>query len=377
MPGRSQSAARARLISKWPSEQGVEEFRERVDVPAFRLRPRQVTWEMMRACEWMTSARSATRSVRDKQEFSTAEAFHLIGEVAAMRVPLLALTGGDPLLRPDLFPLVEFAARRSVRTSLTLFPTPLLDAHAVADLKGCGLMRVGFWLHGPTASRHDRHTGRSGSHRRTQEAIGLCNEAGLAVQINTIIARWNFHDIDPMIELLTRLDAVLWNVFCFVPANLAEKEQMLSPEQHEEVFARLYDASKRVHFQIKTTEGQHYQRYLLERQARESRGGLSAADVMTLAPKGVNDGQGFVFINHHGDVYPSRFLPLSAGNLTTESLAEVYSESPLFVSLRDSSKLKGKCGRCAFRKICGGSRARAYAVTGDLFAEEPCCAYQP
>ena len=349
-----------------------------MDFPAFRLRPLQVTWEMTRACEWKTTpARAAARAVRDKQEVSTAEALHLIGEVAAMRVPLLALTGGDPLLRPDLFPLVEFAARRSVRTSLTLLPTPLLDAQAIADLKECGLMRVAFWLHGSSAAHHDCYTGLSGSHHRMMEIIGLCNEAGLAVQINTIIARRNFHDVDPMIELLTRLDAVLWNVFFFVPATLAEREEMLTAQQHEEVFARLYAASKRVHFQIKTTEGQHYQRYILQRRARESRGGLSAAEVMTLTPKGVNDGRGLVFINHHGDVYPSRFLPLSAGNITTQSLADVYGDSSLFVSLRDSSRLKGKCGPCAFRTICGGSRARAYAVTGDLFAEEPCCAYQP
>jgi AdoMet-dependent heme synthase len=375
---RSDSAVRARVMPKRPSAQTAEESRDRLDLPAFRLRPLQVTWEMTRACEWKTApARAAVRSVRDKQEFSTAEAFHLIEEVAAMRVPLLALTGGDPLLRPDLFPLVEFAARHSVRTSLTLLPTPLLDARTIADLKACGLMRVAFWLHGSSAPHHDGYTGLSGSHHRTLEVIGLCNEAGLAVQINTIIARRNFHDVDPMIELLTRLDAVLWNVFFFVPASQSEIEEMLSGEQHEKVFARLYAASKRVHFQIKTTEGQHYQRYALERRARESRGGLSAADVLTLAPQGLNDGKGVVFINHHGDVYPSRFLPLSAGNLTAESLADVYGDSSLFVSLRDSSKLQGRCGRCSFRKACGGSRARAYAVTGDLFAEEPCCTYQP
>src|SRR5208283_2677950 len=163
-----------------------------------------------------------------------------------------------------------------------------LDVQAIADLKACGLMRVGFWLHGSSPAQHDSYTGLSGSHRRTLEVIGLCNEAGLAVQINTIIARRNFHDVDPMIDLLTRLDAVLWNVLFFVPVSLADREEMLSGDQHEEVFAKLYAASKRVHFQIKTTEGQHYQRYVLERQARESRGGLSAADVMTLAPKGVN-----------------------------------------------------------------------------------------
>ena len=151
----------------------------------------------------------------------------------------------------------------------------------------------------------------------------------------------------------------------------------MTAEEHEHVFAKLYAASKRVHFQIKTTEGQHYQRYVLQQRARESRGRLTEADVIPCAPKGVNDGKGFVFINHRGEVYPSRFLPLSGGNITIQPLAEVYCDSPLFVSLRDSSKLKGKCGRCPVRTVCGGSRARAYAMTGDLFAEEPCCAYQP
>src|SRR5271169_2703459 len=176
MPSLSDPTVRARFISEWPSAQTAEGSREREDVPAFRLRPLQVTWEMTRASEWKTTpARAAVRLGRDKQEFSTAEAFHLIGEVAAMRVPLLALTGGDPLLRPDLFPLVEFAARLSVRTSLTLLPTPLLDAQAIADLKACGLMRVAFWLHASSAAHHDSYTGLSGSHHRTLEVIGLCN----------------------------------------------------------------------------------------------------------------------------------------------------------------------------------------------------------
>jgi radical SAM protein with 4Fe4S-binding SPASM domain len=132
-----------------------------------------------------------------------------------------------------------------------------------------------------------------------------------------------------------------------------------------------------VNFQIKTTEGQHYQRYVLQQRVRESRGRLTEADVITRGPRGVNEGKGFVFINHHGEVYPSRFLPLSGGNVTTQPLAEVYCDSALFVSLLDSSRLKGKCGRCNFRTVCGGSRARAHAMTGDLFAAEPCCAYEP
>jgi len=352
-----------------------------LNAAGFQPRPLQVTWEMTQACDWKSSAsRSAARSLRaarDRRQFSTAEAFHLVEQVAAMHVPLLALTGGDPLQRSDLFPVIEFASKRSVRTSLTLLPTPRLDAEAIAEMKACGLMRAAFWMHGSTAALDDAHWTISGSHRKTLDIIGACHEVELPVQINTIMARRNFHDVEPMIELLTRLDVALWNVFFFVPASREHAGEMLTADEHEQIFARLYAATRRVHFQIKTTEGQHYQRYLLQQRARESRGRMTEAEVITCAPKGVNDGKGFVFINHEGEVYPSRFLPLSAGNVTTQTLAEVYCESPLFVSLRDSSKLKDKCGRCPVRNVCGGSRARAYAMTGDLFAQEPCCAYEP
>ena len=348
------------------------------NTPGLQRRPLQVTWEMTHACQWKSPpARASVRSVRERDTFSTAEAFHLVEDVASMKVPLLALTGGDPLLRPDLFPVIEFAARRSIRTSLTLLSTPLVNAEAIADMKASGLMRVAFWLHGSTAALDDAYWRVAGCHRRTLDVIGSCHEVQLPVQINTIVARRNFHDIDPMIELLTRLDVDLWNVFFFVPPSREDPGELLNADEHEQVFAKLYAASRVVHFQIKTTEGQHYQRYLLQQRARESRGRMSETDVMTLSPRRVNEGKGFVFINHRGEVYPSRFLPLSAGNVTTQSLADVYSDAPLFVSLRDSSRLKGKCGRCKFRTVCGGSRARAYALTGDLLAADPCCAYQP
>ncbi len=342
----------------------------------FRSRPLQVTWEMTNSSGWKP-IRARARGARDLQQFSTAEAFHLIEEVADMHVPLLALTGGDPLLRPDLLPVIEFASERSVRTSVTLLPTVRLEAGIIADLKACGLIRVAFWLHGSTPGLNDPYWGMPGLHRRTLEIIGACHEVQLPVQVNTIVSRRNFQDVDPMIELLARLDVALWNVFFFVPPTREEAGEMLSADQHEQVFARLFNASRRVDFQIKTTEGQHYQRYLLQQRVRESHGRLTEATAVPHAARGVNDGRGFVFINYRGEVYPSRFLPLSGGNITTQSLAEVYCESPLFVSLRDVSKLKGKCGRCPVRTVCGGSRARAYAMTGDLFAADPCCAYEP
>jgi AdoMet-dependent heme synthase len=347
-------------------------------VSAFQTRPVQVTWEMTRICEWKAApVRAAARIAREPRQFSTAEAFHLIEQVQKMHVPLLTLTGGDPLLRPDLFPIIEFASQRSVRTSLTLLPTPMLENSVLTDLKACGLMRVGLWLHGSTATLHDDFWGIAGSHRRTTEIIGRCHEVQLPVQINTIIARRNLHDLEPMVDFLTHLDIALWNVIFFVPSGPEQAPEMLDAEAHERTFAKLYEASQRVHFQIKTTEAQHYQRYLLQHRAGNSRKRLTEADVITCAPRGLNDGKGFVFINHQGEAYPSRYLPLSGGNVTHQSLSQLFSDSQLFVSLRDSSNLKGKCGRCPARNVCGGSRARAYAMTGDLFAADPCCAYEP
>ena len=345
--------------------------------PGFKLRPLQVTWEMTRSCEFKPAPRSSPRSPRCREAYSTAEAFHLIEQVAGMHVPLLALTGGDPLRRADLYPIVEFASRRSVRTSLTLLPTPLLTAEVITNLKACGLMRVGFWLHAAAPALHDSFWNLPGLHRRTQEIIGFCHEVQLPVQVNTMIQRRNVHEVEPLIELLTRLDVALWNVFFFVPSSREQSKDMISAEEHEETFARLYAASRRVHFQIKTTEGQHYQRFLLQQRARQSRGRITEAEAITCAPQGVNDGKGFVFVDCKGDVYPSRYLPLSAGNLTEHSLSDLYCDSDLFSSLRDSSRLRGKCGRCPARNVCGGSRARALAVTGDLFGSDPACAYEP
>jgi AdoMet-dependent heme synthase len=344
----------------------------------FKLRPLQVTWEITRGLDWKAKPnRNLARVQRDPKELPTAEAFHFIDEIAAMHVPLLIITGGDPLSRIDLMPIVQYASKRSVRSSLTVVPTPLLTRDVIKELKECGLMRMGFWLHGSTPALHDAYWGIRGSHRQTLDAIGWCHDEKLAVQVNTVVSRRNLHDIEPMIELVTRLDAFLWSVFFFVPPGPEQAEELPSAEEHEQVFAKLYNAAKDVRFQIKTTEGQHYQRFLLQQRARESRGRLTEEDVITCAPRGLNDGREFAFVNYAGDVYPSRFLPLAAGNVTDEPLSKIYCESELFASLRDSSKLQGKCGRCAMRNVCGGSRARAYAMTGDLFAEDPACAYLP
>ena len=213
MPTLSIPLDRSRATAERTSSQAAAGSGLSLNVSSFQPRPLQVTWEMTQACDWKaTPARAAARPSRDKREFSTAEAFHLIEEVAAMHVPLFVLTGGDPLRRPDLFPIVEFASRHSLRSSLTLLPTPLLDAETISELKARGLMRVAFWLHGSTAASDDAHWGVPGCHRRTLDVIGSCHEVELPVQINTIMARRNFRDVDPMIDLLTHLDLSLIHI---------------------------------------------------------------------------------------------------------------------------------------------------------------------
>jgi radical SAM protein with 4Fe4S-binding SPASM domain len=263
-----------------------------------------------------------------------------------------------------------------VRTSLTPSATPLLTRDTIFRLKESGLMRLALSLDASTAEMHDGFRGVPGSYQQTLNAVQWCHEAELPVQVNTTVSRYNLSDLDNMIELLRSVRVVLWSVFFLVPTGRAQFSQMLSPEEHELVFARLYTASKRVKFHIKTTEGQHYRRYVLQQKAKaaESR---TQEELIAHAPKGVNDGKGFMFVSHTGEVYPSGFLPLSAGNVLWEPLPEIYRNSPLFLALRDGSQLKGKCGRCGFKDVCGGSRARAYAVNHDPLAEEPCCAYVP
>jgi radical SAM protein len=343
----------------------------------FDVRPMIVIWEMTQACDLNCAhCRANAQQKRHPLELSTAEAFHLIDQIGEMRVPLFVLTGGDPLKRPDLMPIVQYACRRGVRTSLTPSTTPLLVRDAIVELKKSGLMRLALSLDGSTAELHDTFRGVAGSFQRTLDAVGWCHEAGLPVQINTTVSRRNFVDLDKMIELLSSVRVVLWSVFFLVPTGRAQLSDLLSAEEHEQVFAKLYSASKRVKFHIKTTEGQHYRRYVLQQKARDPNR-RSREDLIAAAPKGVNDGKGFVFVSHTGEVYPSGFLPLPAGNVLWEPLSQIYQDSPLFRSLRDSSQLKGKCGRCDFKDACGGSRARAYALSHDPLAEEPCCAYVP
>lgn len=360
----------------------------------FNHKPYIVIWETTQACDLAcVHCRACAKPSRNPFELSTAEAKGLIDQIAEMKVPVFVLTGGDPLKRPDIYELVEYANGRGVHTSMTPSATPLLTKEAIAMLRERGLARLAVSLDGSTAEIHDAFRRVPGSYQWTLNAIRWARELGLPVQINTTITRRNLGDLDSMVRLLPTLDLVLWSVFFLVPTGRGQTQDLVSAEKFEMVFEKLYETANHVRFEIKTTEAQHYRRFLLQRRAQERKQGIASArtsvpaaqafpaalggDGIARAPRGLNDAKGFVFVSHVGEVFPSGFLPQSAGNIRRDRLAELYCDSPLFRRLRDTSHLKGKCGLCEFKDICGGSRARAYALTGDAMAEEPCCVYEP
>ena len=355
----------------------------------FNETPFIVIWEVTQACDLAcVHCRASAQPHRNPFELSTKEAKRLIEQVAELRAPVFVLTGGDPLKRPDIYELVEYATSCGVRTSLTPSATPLLTREALVRLQSCGLARLAISLDGPTAAVHDAFRRVPGSYEWTLRAVRWAREIGLPAQINTTITRHNLQYLDDIIALLETLDIVLWSVFFLVPTGRGQSIDLISAEEFEQVFEKLYETSRRVKFDIKSTEAQHYRRFLLQKRTAARRSGqadaamakvfgATSADGIGRAPRGINDGKGLVFMSHLGQVFPSGFLPVSAGNVRQRSLTELYRHSPLFAALRDSANLKGKCGICEFREVCGGSRARAYAVSGDMFAEEPNCVYQP
>ena len=293
------------------------------------------------------------------------------------------MTGGDPIKRPDVFELIRYATSRGIHAALTPSATPLLTREVIFRLKEAGLARLAISLDGATAEVHEAVRGVQGAYARTLDAVRWANEAGLPIQVHTTVSRHNASDLDSLAVMLQEMKIVMWSVFFLVPLGRGKNEDVLTGSEFEAVFAKLYELSKKVTFQVKTTEAMHYRRYLLQQRAKDhaqhvaEHPGTAEAKAVGWATKRVNDGRGFVFVSHIGKVYPSGFLPLEGGDVRRQPLGEIYRESPVFKQLRDLSQLKGKCGACEFKEICGGSRARAYAVSGDLLGEEPCCIYQP
>ena len=350
-------------------------------------------WEVTQSCDLACKhCRAAAQPIPHPDELTHEEGKALIDQIADMHIPIFVFTGGDPLKRKDVFELIRYAAGKGVQVAVTPSATPLLTREAIQKLKDAGVVRLGISLDGSTPEIHDAFRGLPGAWARTIQAIEWAGEAGIPIQVHTTISRHNAKDLDNLCNLFEKLAIVMWNVFFLVPVGRGQLDDLLSGEEFEQVFGKIYELSRRANFQIKTTEAMHYRRYLLQHNLEERKMGHGRRDVarghphgsrptkqvrrpptaktrnMSWATRRVNDGKGFVFISHMGNVYPSGFLPIHAGNIRETPLAEIYRNAPIFKALRDTKRLEGKCGACEYKEICGGSRARAYALTGDPLA---------
>jgi radical SAM protein with 4Fe4S-binding SPASM domain len=337
------------------------------EVIPFSDAPRIVIWEMTRACALACRhCRAEAIPFRNPHELTTSEAFALVDSIAECR-PLFILTGGDPLMRGDVFKIVEYATNKGLRVAVSPSATGRLTPAALATLSRAGCKSISLSLDGPNAEMHDSFRGVRGSFQRTLDAARSAREMGLSTQINTTVSRFNNDRLFSIASLIEPLDIASWTLFFLVPVGRAQFEDVLSAQETEEAFRRLYEIAQTVPFAVKTTEAPHYRRFLAQRE------GASAAQL----PAGIGDGKGFMFVSHTGDVYPSGFLPYTAGNVRETSPLALYRENPVFRKLREPSEFSGKCGLCEFAQLCGGSRARAYAMNKSMFASDPTCAYTP
>ncbi|HZS33965.1 MAG TPA: TIGR04053 family radical SAM/SPASM domain-containing protein [Methylomirabilota bacterium] len=354
---------------------------------AFGHAPFIVIWETTRACALAcVHCRAQAIPHRHPGELTTEEGGRLIDRVAAFGdpPPLLVLTGGDPMRRPDLVELVGHARRRGVVVSLTPSGTGAATEERLRALRDAGLARLAVSLDGATAEAHDAFRGVRGSHRHTMLILERARRLGLPLQINTTVCRQTVEGLPALVPQIEALEPALWALFFLIPVGRAHAHQALAADGIERVLHWAAALAEAAPFAVKTTEAPHYWRVLATRRllggpppAERPRSGRPAPGGIGRADRAVTDGNGFVFVDHLGQICPSGFLPLAVGNVRETDLVAVYREAPLFRALRDPARLGGRCGRCEYRERCGGSRARAYAATGDPLGEDPGCAYEP
>lgn len=350
-----------------------------------------VAWEVTRACGYRCHHCRADAQPRPMPgQLSHDEAMHLVDRLGGFSGTTLVLTGGDPLLRPDLVDIARRATDRGLGVALTPSATPRVTPERLSVLAEAGLTSVAISLDGATPDSHDGMRGIPGSFARTLRILDMARGLGLRTQVNTTVTTRSAPELERIAEIVEDAGIGMWSVFFLVPVGRASADLVLDADETERVLHRLADMSERVPYRLKVTEAPSYRRVLAQRRrARVGRGarpGGGAARTghqagggggLTPPPPPVNGGRGFMFISHDGDVSPSGFLPIVAGNVRADSPVDIYRSSDLFTSLRDPSRLTGRCGACEYREACGGSRARAWAMTGDLFGDDPTCAYQP
>ena len=349
-------------------------------------RPFVLVWELTQACELACEhCRADAQPRRHPDELTTAEGKQLLDEAREFAEgQIVVLSGGDPLARDDAVELVDHGTDRGLRMTMTPSGTSSLTRQRFDELADAGLRRLALSIDGGSPTTHDAFRGESGSFESTVRAARQAREAGLPIQINTTVCADTVDALPAVRDLVGDLGAVLWSVFFLVPVGRGRLLDPVSPECADRVMGWLHDVREDADFGVKTTEAPQYRRVGLQRRQGDGTGASAGGAEGGGGPPagigrrtGITAGDGFAFVSHVGEVYPSGFLPESAGNVRDESVVDIYRDAPLFVRLRDYDALRGKCGACEFRHVCGGSRSRAFAHTGDPLESDPLCPYVP
>ena len=339
-------------------------------------RPFVLVWELTRGCELACKhCRAEAIPRRHPDELTTAEGKALIDDITGFgEDQLLVLSGGDPLFRPDAFELIAYANDRGLQVTVTPSGTRSLRPAVIERLADLGVRRLALSFDGGTATTHDGFRGERGSFEHTMRAARAARAIDLPLQINTTVCADTVDDLPAVREQVVDLDAVLWSLFFLVPVGRGRSLDPVPPRRAERVMEWLLESADEYGIGIKTTEAPHYRRVAMQHARRAT---AAPADDAIGRRVGIGAGNGFAFVSHVGDCYPSGFLPVAAGNVRSESVVDLYREAPLFQGLRDPDALDGKCGACEFKHVCGGSRSRAWATTGNPHASDPLCPYVP
>ncbi|MDO4570828.1 MAG: TIGR04053 family radical SAM/SPASM domain-containing protein [Planctomycetia bacterium] len=352
----------------------------------FRTNPLMFYYEVTQACDLACKhCRASAQHDAAPDELTHEESMSLITQVAEFpRKPNLCFTGGDPLKRADIFDLISFAVEKEITVALTPSATPLATFEAFQNAKKSGVSAIGISLDGADAATHDSFRGLEGSFDKTMEMLQFAYDLDLPVQINTSITRRNFAQIDEIAELLLDKGIAMWSVFFLVPVGRGVEEIRITPPEYKIAFEKLWHHAQTKPYGVKTTEAPHYRRYVLEQGGNplappKSHGEFAAKmnrGQGYRAPLGITDGRGIMFVGHNGVIFPAGFLPIDCGKFPNVSVVETYQNHPIFVALQNPDNYHGICGRCEHRFLCGGSRARAYAVSGDYLGAEPDCFFE-
>jgi len=340
----------------------------------FSQAPQRIYWEITRACSLTCRhCRAEASPYADPGELTPAEGRAFLERIAAFGSPAphVILTGGDPLERADLFDLIAYARALGLGVSVSPSATPRLTPQVVHKLKGAGVEAISLSIDRSTAADHDALRGVPGCFDRTLAAGRAAAEARLMVQVNTLVSTETVDDLPAVYRLATDLGVARWSLFFLVTVGRGSVLQAIPPDRATALLEWLADLPRGPGQPVvTTTEAPHFRRILLER-----RGLPMAAPART--GFGIRDGNGVLFVSSTGDVSPSGFLPVSAGNVLKEDIVDIYRSNETFLALRSATGFGGRCGGCNFHAICGGSRARAWAASGNLLGEDPLCTYEP